>query len=279
MLGAYVRDNMRFGEKWNLSAGLRFDTTASYTLNQLNDERTNSPAQAASGAVGVMYELFENVRPYMSYSTSFYPNTGTDVNGKLFKPEEGRQLEAGIKFDLQPGKTLLTLAVFDMRRENVLQGDPVNDDYSIAIGEQRTRGGEIGLTSDITDRLSLMGGYAYTTAVITDDGGNQPSTEGTPLDNVSRHSATLHARYRFSGTRLGWAVSGGVRGESEKYTNGYYIPGYAVANLGLAYEAEQWHAALNLRNVFDKHYYTGGTPRAVAMGDDRTMLMTVGYRY
>ncbi len=279
MLGSYLRDNIKIGDRWNLQAGVRFDQTATYTVNQLTDTRTNAPADATTGSVALMYELFDDVRPYLSYSTSFYPNTGTDVNGRVFEPEKGRQLEAGIKWDLVPGKTLLTTAIFDLRRQNVLEDDPVNDGYSIAIGEQRTRGFELGLTSDLTDRLSLMGGYSYTMAVITDDGGAQPSTVGERLDNVPRHSATVHARYRLDGKPLGWTLDGGFRGESEKYTNGYFIPGYAVADVGVAYEQTHWRAGFNIKNVFDKQYYTGGVARAVALGDDRTMMMTVGYRY
>ncbi len=279
MLGGYVRDNVRVGEKWNLTGGLRYDTTDTYSVDQLSGNRTGNTADAVSGAVGAMYELYENVRPYISYSTSFYPNSGSDAQGRAFKPEEGRQWEAGVKFDLQQGRTLLTLALFDMRRENVLQDDPANDGFSLAIGEQRTRGAELAITSDVTDRLSIMGGYAYTAAVVTDDGGNRPSTQGEPLDNVSRHSASLHARYRFGDTPQGWTLSGGFKGESRKFTNGYSVPGYVVANAGLAYEIDHWRAALNLKNLFDKHYYSGGTARAVAMGDERTLLVTLGYRY
>ena len=279
MLGTYLRDNVQLGEKWNLQAGVRFDKTATYSVNQLTGEYANAPADATTGSVALMYELFENVRPYVSYSTSFYPNTGTDVSGKVFDPEKGRQAEVGIKWDLVPGKTLLTTALFDLRRQNVLEDDPVNDGYSIAIGEQRTRGIELGLTSDLTDRLSVMGGYSYTMAVITDDGDAEPSTVGERLDNVPRHSATLNARYRLDGKPKGWTLTGGVRGESERYTNGYFIPGYAVADAGIAYEQTHWRAAFNVKNLFDKHYYAGGLARAVALGDDRTMMMTVGYRY
>ncbi|KTC63415.1 IclR family transcriptional regulator [Pseudomonas fluorescens ABAC62] len=279
MLGTYLRDNVRIGDKWNVQAGLRFDQTATYTLNQLNDTRTNAPAKATTGSVAVMYELFENVRPYVSYSTSFFPNTGTDINGSVFEPEKGQQWEGGIKWDLVPGKTLLTTAIFDLRRQNVLETDPNNIAYSVAIGEQRTRGFELGITSDLTDRLSLMGGYSYTMAVITDDGGASPSTVGDRLDNVPRHSATLHARYRLDGRPKGWSLEGGFRAEGEKYSYGYNIPGYAVADVGVAYEQEHWRAGFNVKNLFDKEYYTGGVARAVALGDDRTMMMTLGYRY
>ncbi|MCF5722757.1 TonB-dependent siderophore receptor, partial [Pseudomonas syringae] len=205
MLGTYLRDNVKIGDKWNIQAGLRFDQTATYTVNQLTDTRTNAPADATTGSVAVMYELFENVRPYVSYSTSFFPNTGTDASGNVFDPEKGQQWEGGIKWDLVPGKTLLTTAIFDLRRQNVLETDPNNDAFSVAVGEQRTRGFELGVTSDVNDRLSLMGGYSYTMAVITDNGGAAGSAEGGGLDKVPRHSAALAARHRLNGSPKGWS--------------------------------------------------------------------------
>ncbi|TFY87088.1 TonB-dependent siderophore receptor [Pseudomonas nabeulensis] len=279
MLGTYLRDNVKIGDKWNLQAGLRFDQTATYTVNQLKDTRTNAPADATTGSVAVMYELFENVRPYVSYSTSFFPNTGTDASGSVFEPEKGQQWEGGIKWDLVPGKTLLTTAIFDLRRQNVLETDPNDSAYSVAIGEQRTRGFEVGVTSDLSDRLSLMGGYSYTMAVITKNGGSTDTAVGDRLNNVPRHTATLHARYRLDGKPQGWSLEGGFRAEGEKYTYGYRVAGYAVADVGVAYEQEHWRAGFNVKNLFDREYYTGGVKNAVALGDDRTMMMTVGYRY
>ena len=38
------------------------------------------------------------VTPYVSVATFFNPIIGTDANGDLFKPEEGVQYEAGIKY-------------------------------------------------------------------------------------------------------------------------------------------------------------------------------------
>lgn len=279
MIGTYVRDNYRINDRWLVTAGLRHDTTDTYGSNNLNGSRNANPADKTTGAAAVMYELFPNVRPYLSYATSFYPNTGIDFGGNTFKPEEGEQWEAGVKFDLVPGRTLLTVATFDLRRQNVLQEDPVNVGSQIAIGEQRSRGAEINLTSDVSDRLSVNAGYAYTWATITDDGGQAATSVGDRLNNVPRHTANVFARYRFNGNPLGWEVNGGINAVSERYTSGYYLPGYAVANVGVAYGAEHWRAALNINNLFDRQYYAGGLRQAVALGNDRTALMSVSYSY
>ncbi|RZZ90292.1 TonB-dependent siderophore receptor [Pseudoxanthomonas winnipegensis] len=279
MLGLYARDQLHLGERWLVSAGLRRDFTTTRTTNRANGRVERDPADATAGALAVMYDLTPAVRPYLSYATSFYPNTGTDVDGRGFEPEEGRQWEAGLKIDLAQGRATLTTALFDLRRQHVLQGDPLNDGFSIAIGEQRTRGAELGIAADLGHGLSLNAGYAYTDAVITDDGGQAVSTVGNRLNNVPRHSATAFARYQLPGAWSRWSVNGGMRGESDRFAYSYTLPAYVVADAGVAYDAPHWHAAFSLKNIFDTHYYSGGLAAAVAMGDDRTAMFNLGLRF
>ena len=277
--GLYARDKISFGQRWQLLTGLRYDNVSTYSTNLRTGTHTDNPASATTGSAALMVEVLRGVRPYISYATSFYPNSGTDVSGGTFKPETGKQWEAGVKFDLDEGRTGLNVAVFDLRRRNVLVSDPLNTGFNIAVGEQRSQGGEISITSDLRNGLSLNAGYSYTAAVVTDDGGQKSTTVGQWLDNVPRHNFTTSARYRLKGALQGWELNGGVHGQSMMRTNGYTLPGYVLTDLGVAYNAERWRAALNVKNVFNTHYYAGGLAKAVALGDDRTILLTLGYRY
>lgn len=278
-IGVYARDQIALGERWNAVFGLRHDTASTYSTNHLTQSREDSSDNAITGSGALMYEIAPGVRPYISYATSFYPNSGTNVDGNTFKPESGRQWEAGVKIDLDDGATSITVAAFDLERRNVLQADPVNDGYSIAVGKQRTRGAELGWASDLGNGLSLMGGYAYLSAVVVDDGGQVPSTNNTRLNSVPRHSFNVTARYRMQGSLAGWELTGGLRAEGSRYTYGYDIPGYLVADAGVAYDAGRWRAALTMNNLFDKQYYAGGVRNAVALGDGRTTLVSLALRY
>jgi iron complex outermembrane receptor protein len=278
-IGVYARDQIALGERWNAVFGLRHDTASTYSTDHLTQAREDSSDNAITGSGALMYEILPGVRPYISYATSFYPNSGTNVDGNTFKPESGRQWEAGVKIDLDDGATSITVAAFDLERRNVLQADPVNDGYSIAVGKQRTRGAELGWASDLGNGLSLMGGYAYLSAVVVDDGGQVPSTNNTRLNSVPRHSFNVTARYRMQGSLAGWELTGGLRAEGSRYTYGYDIPGYLVADAGVAYDAGRWRAALTMNNLFDKQYYAGGVRNAVALGDGRTTLVSLALRY
>ncbi|WP_334165343.1 TonB-dependent siderophore receptor [Achromobacter mucicolens] len=278
-IGVYARDQIALGERWNAVFGLRHDTASTYSTDHLTQSREDSSDNAITGSGALMYEILPGVRPYISYATSFYPNSGTNVDGNTFKPESGRQWEAGVKIDLDDGATSITVAAFDLERRNVLQADPVNDGYSIAVGKQRTRGAELGWASDLGNGLSLMGGYAYLSAVVVDDGGQVPSTNNTRLNSVPRHSFNVTARYRMQGNLAGWELTGGLRAEGSRYTYGYDIPGYLVADAGVAYDAGRWRAALTMNNLFDKQYYAGGVRNAVALGNGRTTLVSLALRY
>ncbi|WP_343722559.1 TonB-dependent siderophore receptor [Herbaspirillum seropedicae] len=277
--GFYARDKISLGERWQLLAGVRQDRAATYTTNALTGSHSDNASSATTASAAIMVELWHGVRPYLSYATSFYPNSGTAFDGSIFKPETGKQWETGVKVDLDEGRTSINFALFDLRRRNVLVTDPDHTSYKMAIGGQRSQGGEISVTSDLRNGLSLNAAYSYTAAIVIDDGGQRSTTVGQWLDNVPRHNFTTSARYRFSGELSGWELNGGVRGQSMMRTNGYTLPGYVLADIGVAYNAERWRTALNVKNVFNTEYYAGGLGKAVALGDDRTVMLTLGYRY
>ncbi len=278
-LGVYLRDQINFTERLQLLAGLRRDSASTYSTDLVKNVHTNVPSSANTGSAALMYEVLPGVRPYVSFATSFYPNSGTDVNGNTFKPETGSQSEVGVKFEFDQGRSNVTLAAFNLRRQNVLETDPNNTTYSIAVGEERSRGFELGFTSDFKNGLSIMGGYAYTAAVIADDGGQTPTTVGQWLNNVPRQTFNTTARYRFGAALSGWELNGGVRGASRAHAYTYQVPGYVLADVGVAYNAARWRTALNVKNIFNRQYYTGGVANAVGLGDDRMILLTLGYRY
>lgn len=278
-LGLYGRDQILLDDRTRVVLGLRRDQTSVATLNRLTSSTQRNPADATTGSAALMYEVLPGVRPYVSYATSFFPNTGLDSQNRTFEPESGRQLEGGVKWDLDGGASSVTVAAYDLRRRNVLQTDPANSAYSIAVGEQRTRGAEIGIASDMRNGLSLFGGYAYTDGKITDAGAADAATVGQSLNNVPRNSFTLSSRYRFKGDLRGVDLNAAIRGQGKAPAYTYQLPGYVVADIGVGYSTARWHAAFNIKNLFNQRYFTGGLAAAVAVGTERMAMLTVGYRY
>lgn len=279
-LGFYLRDQMHIAQRWIVTGGLRYETARTATTDRVAGARTDNDDHAVTGSAAVMYELTHYARPYLSYATSFLPSAGTDVHGVTFQPERGRQVEAGVKFDTPGQAGLVTLALFDLTRNNVLSADPVNPGFSVAVGQQRSRGVELEVTQDFGNGLSLSGAYAYIASEVTED--TTAANVGQPLNAVPRHSVSVWSQYRFRGALAGWYVGAGVRGESAKrgYSFSYTVPGYAVADLGVGYMASHWRAALNVKNVFDKAYYAGGLNNQVLpVGNPRVAMFNLTLNY
>lgn len=279
-LGLYLRDQIRIAERWTVTGGLRYESARTASTNRLKSTRIDTDDNAVTGSAAVMYDLTHWARPYVSYATSFLPNAGTDVNNTPFKPERGRQVEVGVKFDTPNKNGLLTFAAFDLVRKNVLSTDPINTGFSVAVGEQRSRGLEAELTQDLGNGLSVMAAYAYIDSEVTED--TVAANVGKPLNAVPRHSFSLWTQYRFRGLLAGWWAGVGARGESAKrgYSFSYTVPGYAVADLGVGYTARHWRAAFNVKNVFDKSYYAGGLNNNVLpVGNPRVAMLNVVVNY
>ena len=57
------------------------------------------------------------------------PSIGNAFDGSPFEPTEGKQYEAGIKYQPTGAEHLITMAAFDLTQENVITADPVNPGF------------------------------------------------------------------------------------------------------------------------------------------------------
>ncbi|KRG49275.1 IclR family transcriptional regulator [Stenotrophomonas panacihumi] len=268
--GLYLRDALQWGERWQLLLGLRHDRSRTESEDRLRGRRQRNNHSANTGSAALMYEVLPGLRPYLSFATSFTPNAGVDAFGSAFAPEQGRQVELGAKYALGD-KALLTAALYDLRRRNVLQNDPRHEGFQTTSGEQRSRGGEISLQADLADGLSANFAYAYTDAWNPD--------AGKPLPNVPRNSGSLWLRHDAKADNAGFYVGAGARAASARSGYGYRMPGYLVLDAGVGWRGQGWDLALNARNLLDRDYYSGGLERAVAVGDPRTWSLRLRYDY
>src|SRR3546814_20275670 len=81
------------------------------------------------------------VAPYVSYSTSFLPSTGSTFSGDPLLPTRGEQYEAGIKFEPARG-SLVTASVYQITQTNIATPDQAHPGFFIQQGEVRSRGVE-----------------------------------------------------------------------------------------------------------------------------------------
>lgn len=279
-MGVYFKDQVDVMDRLNINLGLRHDWASIDAKSNKNDNESSKSSQAFSGSIAGLYTYNDWVSPYVSYSTSFLPVTDVDVNGNVFDPEKAKQYEVGLKFQALDQRLQASLAWFDLTRFNVVSSDANGDKYQ--TGEENTQGIETELAVRILPNWVVNANYTYLpTAHIVDN--EIGSYEGKRLNNVSEQMFNLNTRYEFNqGALQGWFIGAGVRSESKKssYKYDYTLPGYALFDAEMGYDAGSWQASVNAKNIFDKEYYAGGlSNNVVTVGDERQVNFNVRYKF
>ena len=284
----YLQDLVTLDPQWKLLGGLRYDK-----LDQTRDDRTarNVDLQRSdntlSPRLGAVYQPTEQVSVYASYSRSFQPISDSfsfRANSDQLKPTQTVNKEIGAKLDIG-AKASLSAALFDMSQTNIQVADPVNPNFSIPVGKQRTRGLELSFAGEIAPRLEMIGGYAYMKGTITES--TERTSAGTPFQGntaalTPRHGLNLWLKRKFDN---GYYVAGGGRAESARYAspdNLTVLPGYGVINLGAGYERQKFDVVVTLKNLLNRKYFVaahGGANDYNMPGEPRSLLVSARYRF
>ncbi|WP_335130059.1 TonB-dependent siderophore receptor [Nostoc sp.] len=280
-LGVYVQDQVNLTSNLKLLLGGRFDTSSSTNRDELANTESSNSSDAFTPRLGIVYQPIEPISLYASYSRSFTPNTGTDFLGNLFQPERGTQYEVGIKADIS-SKLSATLAFYDLTKSNILTDDPDHLNFQIQIGEQRSRGIELGLSGEILPGWKFYGGYAYTDAQITDD--TNSSIIGNKLSNTPENSFNLWTTYEIQkgslqglGFGLGFFFVGDRQADLE---NSFKLPSYFTTDAAIFYKRGQLRTQLNFKNLFDVDYFdTALNQLRVFPGEPFTVQGTISWEF
>lgn len=280
--GVYLQDQIRV-DRWTLSLGGRYDVARSETLNNLTGTTASRDDEEFSGRAGVTYRFDNGLAPYVSYMESFLPTTGTDPLGNPFAPETAHQYEIGVKY--QPNsRTLVTLAYFDLTREDYLTTNPVSF-LSEQRGEANSKGVELEARTELATGLELIASYAYTDAEITS--ASNPVEEGEPLEYTPEHEATLWSKYTFHGGPLhGLGLGAGVRYIGDSYGAAFNasnetleVPDVTLVDASVTYDVGQVSLGLHAQNLLDEKYVATAFDSSATYGIRREVTGSVTYRF
>jgi iron complex outermembrane receptor protein len=258
--GFYLQDQITFFEKFILVLGGRFDIAEQDFRDQLEDRNDiYRQDNVFSPRIGLIYQPIEMISLYTSFGQSFEPVIGQSFTGEFFEPERGTQYEVGIKAELIPNRLITTLAFYDLTRTNYIDQDPDNVGFQIQIGEQKSRGVELDIVGEILPGWNIIGFYAYTDAVITDDERNDFIDNN--LTNVPKHAAGVWTTYILQqGTLQGLGFGLGVFFEGDQegdIENTFVLPSYVRADAAIYYRRGPLNLAVNFKNLFDTRYFEG----------------------
>ncbi|RFD19532.1 TonB-dependent siderophore receptor [Komagataeibacter melaceti] len=289
--GVYFQDQMKF-HKLTVTLGGRqdwygYDGTvyaqrhigATNVARHISTEH-KEPASAFTWRAGFTYNFDFGLTPYFSYATSFMPQVGYfDAAGKLFKPNQGDQFEAGLKYLIPHSDIFLTAAAYHIKESHYAITDTTNPGYQVDAGTVVSKGVELSAHANITKDLHLTASYSFndTRVAKSDTVENQRDMYGNVIGEVSekgkyiaglpRNMVNMFIDYTPSARILhGFGVNFGVRYIGMTYAdnaNSFKAPAYTIFDVGAHYDfsaltptLKGLKAQLAISNLANKRYVT-----------------------
>lgn len=230
--GIYIFDTASFGEKYDLTGGIRWDRFDASGLSAPANATTTVQTAIArtdkflSFRVGAVYRPLPFGSIYASVASSFNPSLeGLSIApaSVLVDPEKTYNYELGTKWDLLSNRILLTAAIFRVDKTNARTPDPVNSTLTVLDGRQRVDGVEVGVTGIITRGWNVLAAYTLLDSKVLDSNANLVNNvQGTSLEigkrlvNTPRNSFSLWSTYQ---TPWRLTVGGGARFVGKRFGN------------------------------------------------------------
>ncbi|MBB3264942.1 iron complex outermembrane receptor protein [Azospirillum sp. OGB3] len=292
--GFYLQDEIAAGG-WRLTLGGRLDWSRTDVRGLLSDSvpvETTQFDRAVTKRIGLAHRFDNGLTPYVGYSTSFQPTSGSDAQGRPFSPSRGAQIETGLRYRPEGFDALLTASLFRAVQRNLTTADPDHPGYLAQTGETRSRGVELEARTAIGETTDLTAAYTRTDARVTRDTPAPGGTDktGNRVASVPRHAASLWLRQRFEdGPTDGLTAGIGLRyvGATYNATNSVRVPAYTLVDVSLGYELDRLGPSLDgvgltltATNLFDRRYFSPGFYEdSVFVGNRRAVLATLSYRW
>jgi iron complex outermembrane receptor protein len=263
--GLYLHDQIDYGN-WLITAGLRGDWVETDTGATSQDD------DALSSSLAVMYRFENGFAPYVSYAESFEPIVGTMFDGSAFEPQEGRQYEAGVKFQPRGTRSLFTLAWFDIEQSNLREPDPAHPGFQVQTGTVEITGVE----------FESQWRWEDLTFEVNASQVDATNANGFQQASIPETQASAWIGWRPGERWSGFRTGAGVRyvGESQNGTDSLETPSYTLVDAMIGYDIDTWAISLHARNLFDEQYFSTCLARGDCFpGEDRNVVARLARRF
>jgi iron complex outermembrane receptor protein len=279
--GVYAQDQISAGGLRVTLSG-RQDWARQATVGS-GDPQTD---QKFTWRAGALYLTPIGLAPYASYSTSFEPQVAQLRSGAPAKPSLGKQIEAGLKYQVPGTDILITGAWFRIEQTNVVVSYP--DFTADQIGKVRAQGVELEASGSLPYGFNAKLAFSRQRVKKVKDvvAGNI----GLPLATVGRGGISANLEWApKSGPADGFAIGGAVRHVDRVYADlGLYSPSYTVLDALIRYDLgtvsprlANVQVGINATNLFDRKYLTSCFANYgwCWYGNRRTVQGTIGFSW
>lgn len=291
-VGVYAFDTAKFGEKFELNGGLRWDQFSTDFESKSNGVFTagtplSRTDRMLSWRVGAVFKPTSKGSIYAAYGTSFNPSAeglslSTNLNSAAnfsVDPEESRSYELGSKWEFFDRKLLLNAAIFRTEKSNARTEDPTNPlDLVVLDGEERVDGVEFGAAGSITDDWKVFGGYTYMMSEIVQS--KNKLLVGREISNTPEHTFSLWTTYQ-----LPWhfEIGGGAQFTDKRLNTSNparVAPSYWLFD-GMATYNVNKHVSvqLNVYNLTDERYIDRVGGGHFVPGAGRSAVLAANFKF
>lgn len=254
VVSAYIQDEIEISDQLDIIVGARFDSFEIEVFNAVANETRERTDEELSPRLGLVFKPQENISLYASYSESFLPRSGeqfASINGSnnALDPNTFTNLEAGLKWDLQPGLSL-TGAIFEIEQSSPQVAD--NDPSTLDVIDSQITGMEVQIQGQVTPDWFISAGYSY----LDGEQVNRTGNTGLRPRELPESMASLWTSYQVTGA-LGLGL--GVTYQDESFINNSntaVLPSYTRIDAAAFYDvSENLRVQLNIENLTDELYF------------------------
>ena len=283
----FGENRLELTPRWSVVAGLRYDRADVSRRNLLSGSPAFDKSYSNTGwRLGSVYQWQPQLSFYGQYSEAADPVSGMlmlSPTNSRFDLSTGKQIEVGVKQSFWDQRGDWTLAVYEIRKSNLLTRDPSDSSARVQVGKRSTQGLEATLALAITRTIQLDANAALLKARY-DDFSELVSgdRDGKVPTDVPERVANVWLGWKFTPD---WTMSGGLRHVGKRYAdsaNTLKLPAYTTTDLSLKWRATP-DTTLALRgfNVFDKDYISTAyyTTTQWFVGEGRRVELALNHKF
>ena len=279
VVSGYLQHQAALGAHWQTTLGVRWDRFAMDFDDHRKSLTRDRTDVLVSPRAGVVFKPVAAVSAYGSYSVSSLPSSGDqfsslDATTETLAPERFTNREIGIKWDASRSLAV-TVAIFQLDRTNTRANDPDTPGRIVQTGAQRSTGGELGITGNVTSRWQVAGGWAVQRATVRR--ATTSAAAGATVPLVPHQSLSLWNRLRLQ-ERVGAAI--GIVHQGRMYAaidNRVTLPAFTRLDGALFIDvSRQLRVQANIENLLGASYFaTSHGNNNILPGAPRTLRMSL----
>jgi iron complex outermembrane receptor protein len=183
---------------------------------------------------------------------------------------------------------LISAALFELTKTNVLIPDPRTPLGLSEAGEIRSRGAELEARTEVFRGLNMIGAFSYVDVKILE---SPNGFEGKMPVRVPNLTTSGWLDYNLGTLNVDWLrgffIGGGVRYVGRVFNddaNTNVTPSFTLFDAVLRYDHGPWQFLINANNIFDEKYYTAnsvvpGSGGSFFLGSRRSVIGTLKLRF